>query len=92
MAFGASWVSVEARLTPAGKPVPISPLLCGPNRESGVVLPRNISTRMGVCRVEAVGLISVSPRKDLSCVSVGLRSAVEVWQYNGEVLDRRGIE
>jgi len=41
---------------------PLSPLLRSPNRESGVALPRNISTRTGVCRVEAVRKTVVSPR------------------------------
>src|ERR1700674_2151229 len=52
----------RVRLMPAETPLPVSPLLGSPNRENGANLPRNISTRMGVCRVEAVGLTSVSPR------------------------------
>ena len=80
------------RLTPAEVRVPTSPLLCGPNRESGVAFPRNISTRMGVCRVGAVGLTSVSPRGMNWSYWCLIRVAAEAWNYVGEVADRRGIE
>ena len=46
---------------------PVSPLLRSPRREGAVILARNISTALGVCRLEAVQQTLVSPAtEDLS--------------------------
>ena len=71
---------------------PLSPLLRSPNRESGVALPRNISTRTGVCRVEAVRKTVVSPRAWIVLRSTRARFAAEIWESDRRVVERRGIE
>ena len=62
MASGAGYTSIEGAADAGGDTGSSKPPALKPKRESGANLPRNISTRMGVCRVEAVGLTSVSPR------------------------------
>jgi len=55
-------------------------------------LPRNISTRMGVCRVGAVGRTFVSPRNWTLMGVAGIKHAAEVWKYDDSLVERRGIE
>ena len=62
MASGAGYTSAEGAADVGGDTGSSKSLALKPKRESGANLPRNISTRMGVCRVEAVRLTSVSPR------------------------------
>src|SRR6266436_746701 len=51
------------------------------DRESGVTLPRNISSRTGVCRVEAVSKTFVSPR---GWSAAGLRNTTAKQLIEGE--------
>jgi len=62
MASAAGYTSAEGAADVGGDAGSSKSLALKPKRESGANLPRNISTRMGVCRVEAVRLTSVSPR------------------------------
>jgi len=62
MASAAGYTSAEGAADVGGDTGSSKSLAWKPKRESGANLPRNISTRMGVCRVEAVRLTSVSPR------------------------------
>jgi hypothetical protein len=55
-------MSNRASRAQVGDAAPLGPLLQSPDREGGVTLQRNISTRKGVCRVEAVSETFVSPR------------------------------
>ena len=62
MASGAGYTSIEGAADAGGDTGSSKSPALKPKRESGANLPRNISTRMGVCRVEAVRRTSVSPR------------------------------
>ncbi len=54
-------MSNRASRAQVGDAAPLGPLLQSPDREGGVPLQRNISTRKGVCRVEAASETFVSP-------------------------------
>jgi hypothetical protein len=62
MASGTGYTSIEGTADVGGDAGSSKSPALKPKRESGANLPRNISTRMGVCRVEAVRRTSVSPR------------------------------